>query len=49
MYGLAQVPVTERAMLEKDEALKPANMATGRLGGRYVGRNRKWPGFDGRE
>ena len=30
MYGLAQVPVTERAMLEKDEALKPANMATGR-------------------
>ena len=32
-------------MLEKDEALKPANMATGRLGGRYVGRNRKWQGI----
>ena len=45
MYGLAQVPVTERTMLEKDEALKPANMATGRLGGRYVGRNRKWQGI----
>ena len=45
MYGLAQVPVTERTMLEKDEALKPANMVTGRLGGRYVGRNRKWQGI----
>lgn len=45
MYGLAQVPVTERTMLEKDEALKAANMATGRLGGRYVGKNRKWQGI----
>ena len=25
MYGLAQVPVTERTMLEKDEALKLAD------------------------
>lgn len=45
MYGLAQVPVTEKTMLEKDEALKPANMLTGRLGGRYVGKNRKWQGI----